>query len=272
MRFAEVVVRIGSYAGICFLMAACSASKATNPDTDTIYFNGQIDAASVARFEQVLRSPSAEGARWIEITSAGGDAPAGFAMGHLIHDRGLSVRVKGYCVSACAQYVFLAGKFKSVEPKSLVLFHNTLGMIERLHRAAGEREGADAFVPVAKQETQFLHEIGVDTDLTALAMGGLGPVCITVNKQFAASDLKRYGYGSRVVAFGVSKQMIEGLAGPVQGYWPTDYPDMFHTLRILPFNRAFTVAWVSGVAIKSQMRPIAPALPFCPSMTVPRNR
>lgn len=63
----------------------------------------------------------------IFIKSGGGDAFAGIAIGHLIHEKQLDVEVIGRCHSSCANYLFPAGNRKVLNKNAIVMYHgNTL--------------------------------------------------------------------------------------------------------------------------------------------------
>lgn len=262
MAFAQSGLRLAAVQLVAAIaLGACHAVAVPN---DTINFNGPINAKSVTDLERMLRGVPDGSVKWLVITSAGGDADAGFRFGRLIHDFGLSVRVRGYCHSACAQSVFLAGKVKEVEPGSLVLFHGTASTVQRLHAVAGDKEGALLFGPVALQEDQFLDLIGVRADLTALAIRELRPFCVIIDGTRPAEQVDRYGYATQFAAYAVPRSMIEEMAGgPVHGYWPSSPGELAATLRELPFNEKFTVAWAGGPLPMRGQKHEVPTLTQC---------
>ncbi len=60
---------------------------------------------------------------WIIINSGGGEMEAALKIGFRILDKNASVIVKNVCMSACANYIFLAGKNKVVLKDSIVAWH-----------------------------------------------------------------------------------------------------------------------------------------------------
>ena len=256
-------VGIGSQLLAVLAMGACHSVSTPN---DTINFDGPIDDRNVAKFETALENAPSGTVKWVEITSGGGDARAGFKFGRLVHDRGLSVRVRGYCNSACAESVFLAGRIKDVEPGSLVLFHGTASTMKRLHAAAGSDEGSLVFDPLAREEDQFLDTIGIKVDLTALAIRELKPICVLIDGRISADQINRYGYATQFAAYALPRRMVEELAGgPVDGYWPSNPNELAATLRGLPFNDKFTVAWADRPLPMRNQPHAAPILARCPS-------
>ncbi len=65
------------------------------------------------------------------ITSTGGDVNYGIKLGNDVFDRKLNVVVRDYCMSSCANYIFLAGNKKSIEKNSIIAFHGTSLSIAR---------------------------------------------------------------------------------------------------------------------------------------------
>jgi hypothetical protein len=55
--------------------------------------------------------------------SGGGNGLAALAIGTLIHKHGWDVEVVGVCASACANFIFPAGKTKYLHQNALLLFH-----------------------------------------------------------------------------------------------------------------------------------------------------
>lgn len=57
------------------------------------------------------------------IRSGGGDLYAGLILGDFVRKHQMSVEIVDFCISACANYVFLAGETKILNPQALVIFH-----------------------------------------------------------------------------------------------------------------------------------------------------
>ena len=80
---------------------------------------GCISQEAVKNFKEKM-SPSVD---TLIIQSEGGDVSAGIALAKEVHSRNLTVIVRGYCNSSCANYVLPAAKTVFVEPDSVILFH-----------------------------------------------------------------------------------------------------------------------------------------------------
>ncbi|MFZ6687002.1 hypothetical protein ACO0K0_04565 [Undibacterium sp. SXout11W] len=63
------------------------------------------------------------GGKTIVVTSEGGDARFGQQIAMTIVDKDISVVVRKYCLSSCANYLFLGAKNKQLEPDSILGFH-----------------------------------------------------------------------------------------------------------------------------------------------------
>lgn len=87
----------------------------------TTLFTGPITNDSVNEF--IKRNSSNAELTEVEIASQGGDGMAALRFANWIKDKGLDVRVRNACFSACANYIFLAGKNKIINKGSFVGWH-----------------------------------------------------------------------------------------------------------------------------------------------------
>lgn len=152
----------------------------------SLHYTGPITSEAVARARAVLEaSPQV---REVVVNSGGGDVEAGMDLGDMIHARGLDVRVSGgLCMSSCANYVFTAGRRKTIEPGSLVIWHGSMlqeGMFEkfdastlvhpegrpltRRERRRAEREVRRDFERVLRRQHGFYAKLGVDAAITVV--------------------------------------------------------------------------------------------------------
>lgn len=128
------------------------------------------------------------------IESHGGAAGAAMRLGSWMLDNELDVRVDTFCYSSCANYVFLAGRNKSLASHASLMWHGgTTQSIERpdLEHLLDdmlnslEAEARDAILAerpreqllklmetsrleLIRRETQFFERIGVDQRITVL--------------------------------------------------------------------------------------------------------
>jgi hypothetical protein len=100
----------------------------------------------------------------LRITSSGGDVNLGMDLGEWVFEHHLDVEIVGYCFSSCANYVFLAGRTKVLNPDSILLWHGgslQKGNEEELVRLGGER-GKKYFDSWRKREDAFFRTIHID--------------------------------------------------------------------------------------------------------------
>ena len=148
-------------------------------DAQTLAFQGRITEESRKAFGQLIDDETTT----VVLTSRGGDVEAALDIANAIHDRGLDVVVRGHCVSSCANYLFLAGRNRMIEPDSFLGFHGTLTSLdleaqvaemEAAARAAGQtdeeiaaqtlsmRRGVEA---IRERERAFALKVGFAPDL-----------------------------------------------------------------------------------------------------------
>jgi hypothetical protein len=145
--------------------------------------------------------------RRLDITSTGGEVEAGIALGLWVHERGLDVVVSGHCLSACANYVFPAGRRRIIRPGAVVAWHGNYNHLVQtgLWRddiaARTETRGEDAATArtrareeaerLARLERDFFARIGVDEYLCWI---GKQPPYSVPNYYFlSAGDMARFG-------------------------------------------------------------------------------
>ena len=175
-----------------------------------IHFDGLISQASVAKVRALLEADGS--LTEFAIQSGGGDVEAGMALGGMIRDRGMDVRVVGdICLSSCANYVFPAGNRKFIERGALVLWHGSLlqknllknfnySGIERqlgrppnwLERWSIQRAAKKWFRRALSEQAAFYTELGVDPRITIL---GHEQGC-TCDWTVSVADMAKFGIGS----------------------------------------------------------------------------
>ncbi|MCY7388496.1 MAG: hypothetical protein LH481_10600 [Burkholderiales bacterium] len=104
-------------------VATTDATAATVDEFKKNFFNGRITPEAVEKF--IAEHPSGTIQKLV-IGSTGGDAFAGLRLGNWVRQNGLDVEVYVICQSACANYVFPAGKKKIIGERALVLWHGSI--------------------------------------------------------------------------------------------------------------------------------------------------
>lgn len=157
---------------------AVEAPSEVTRDGPTLRFRGPIHEASAAAFENALNQGPADR---LYVTSDGGYVDAGLRIGRLVRDHGLAVIVEGYCVSSCANYIFTAGRTRTIAPNAVVVWHGnaaqkdqrefdqcgrTVSSFEGLPLLAEEIDEMRASKPqrIARRqaEIEFFASIGTD--------------------------------------------------------------------------------------------------------------
>ncbi|WP_156455879.1 MULTISPECIES: hypothetical protein [Stenotrophomonas] len=175
-----------------------------------LHFDGRIAPESVGKVRAFLDADHA--LTELAIRSGGGDVEAGMALGRMIHDRRMDVRVVGdICMSSCANYVFPAGRHKVVESGALVIWHGSMlqknlregfdySGIEKqlgrplnwLERWSMRRTANRWFRRVSVEQVAFYGKIGVDPAITVLGQEQ-GCAC---NWTVPVADMAKFGIGS----------------------------------------------------------------------------
>lgn len=170
----------------------------------TAYYHGEINEKQNRKlFGKVANSVINR----LIITSSGGEVVAGIELGKWIHDRGIDVEVVDYCLSSCANYVFTAGRKKTINDGAIVAWHGNYHHLQatglwrddiesRMNRTGESREVAsqklfEQVEYLVKLEQEFFSAIGVDQYLCWV---GKMPPYEAPNYFFMnATDMARYG-------------------------------------------------------------------------------
>ncbi|MFD2367580.1 hypothetical protein [Pseudoduganella sp. GCM10020061] len=122
-------------------------------DVNELVYRGAITKESAEALIRHLRA----GARRLTITSGGGDAAAGQKIGAAVAELGVHVTVARHCLSACANYVFLAGRTKTLLRDAVVGFHG--GLV----RTIGKQEKDPSRLSELNRQMELLYQ--ADDDL-----------------------------------------------------------------------------------------------------------
>jgi ATP-dependent protease ClpP protease subunit len=102
---------------IC-VAASCLASLPAA--ADEVRFAGPLTIKAVDEF---IRLNDDKPVTQLSISSLGGILDAGIKLGRWVQRKHADVRVNFFCASACANYVFAAGRHKIITPGSVVMWH-----------------------------------------------------------------------------------------------------------------------------------------------------
>lgn len=106
---------------ISLLCCSFSTSALVLVKKNTLYYNGQITEVQNNKASELLKSNSSINA--LTITSGGGNIDFGMDLADLIAAHKLSVSIKDFCFSSCANYILLVGQPTTIEKNAIVGWH-----------------------------------------------------------------------------------------------------------------------------------------------------
>lgn len=200
---------------------------------NVVVFQGKLTKESVAAtLAELERDPTEE----LMIHSWGGDSVAAMRLGRAVRARSLSVVVQVQCFSACANYVFPAGKSKRITDGALVAWHggalqkNFREMVDKYRLIKGivpsERtseqvawleanaDNSELVISVQQEQVQFFDEIGVDERITRL---GQEPVDLGPSWTVTSDTMKAFGIHDVALPSGYNTS--EYVRRSSQGIW-----------------------------------------------------
>ncbi len=104
---------------VLYALFFCSPLAGANAG-HSAYYQGPISAQHNREFFQVIADRKI---KRLHITSSGGEVDAGVDLGRWVYENQIDVVVEKYCLSSCANYVFTAGRHKTIKPQSVVAWH-----------------------------------------------------------------------------------------------------------------------------------------------------
>ena len=102
------------------ICAAASCLASLPAAADEVRYTGPLTIKAVDEF---IRSNDDKPVTQLSISSLGGILDAGIKLGRWVRQKHADVRVNFFCASACANYVFAAGRHKIIAPDSVVMWH-----------------------------------------------------------------------------------------------------------------------------------------------------
>jgi hypothetical protein len=181
-------------AAALLLCAACASgahAEGVTATGDTITFEGRIDHRSAGEFLRLVQDPAITR---LVINSRGGLVAPALDMADAIHRRQLDVDVPEHCLSSCANYVFPAGRRKTLGWPGAVAWHGNMTHVLYLQQS-GQASWSEALMAEARQlarrETEFFRGAGVDGFLCWF--GKIAPHGVDAFYYVAVQDLERFG-------------------------------------------------------------------------------
>ena len=136
-------------------------------DGEALWYRGEIGALPPLRRLFELYETRQPTPTRLRIDSPGGDVLLALTLGEWILERGLDVEIEHECASACANYVFTAGRRKWLQTHSRVYWHGGAFQVslevDALQRGAGVHRELLAW---RERELAFFARAGVDPRIT----------------------------------------------------------------------------------------------------------
>ena len=136
-------------------------SRVNTVDDETIAINGLINEYTAERFRKTITSKT----RKVILNSPGGYTLPAIEIGNLIYDRGLDVEVVDLCGSACANFIFPAGRRKIINNDAIVAWHgsNSYLLYQDKQKNIIRTEGwLTSLNKEIDEENRFFKKIGVN--------------------------------------------------------------------------------------------------------------
>lgn len=265
-------VRVGLLRSFIIALASLGAischASTTHPfvlsqSGPTLEFQGSLVGEASTALRRALEG-SADGITTLVITSPGGQAPEAMVIGRLLYAKHIDVVVRGYCISACAQYIFAAGRRKIISPHSILGFHGSPTIMAEYLKASNQA-AAQLFAPTEKQEAEFYEMLGMRPSLPMIVASKLIPICLAEDGTRPSDDVSHYGIAYAYTIFVPSAQQLQALGiENVQGWWPSQDAIRSELTR-QGFSAALHPRYEADAPVTSVAIPVsAHALPQCP--------
>ena len=156
---------------------------------DWLTYNGPIDAKAIRRVKDLYkRHDEIQG---LAIESEGGDVNLALDLAEWVRDNGLAVRVEDLCFSACANYVFPAGRSRILGPVATLGWHGASPQVlpsdEFCRRGMPDMNPESLLFAMCmdtvdewrQRELEFFASVGVDPALTSAGLAAADEEYIT---------------------------------------------------------------------------------------------
>jgi hypothetical protein len=142
----------------------------------TVKYVGKVSDKNAELFMNMVKGKNLT---TLVINSGGGEINAGMEIGSWVFDNQIDVVVDGVCMSSCANYVFTAGRFKTIRKGSIVGWHgNAL------------TESATSDQELRRATTEAFNQLP-ESDQKKLNLEEMIKKAIEQSKEYHASSIKR---------------------------------------------------------------------------------
>ena len=112
------------------------ATATLSIEGSTVVMIGDLDDGFYESFLSLVQGRKDE-ITTLRVNSGGGITDEGIKLGHWIFEHGVDVVVDGLCFSSCANYIFTAGRNKTIMADSIVGWHGSEQQDEHIARGLG---------------------------------------------------------------------------------------------------------------------------------------
>lgn len=210
---------------------------------DIVYYNGNITVAGVERF----KSEISNGATTLVITSGGGDEIASLDMAEEIQRRDMTVVVRGYCMSGCANAVFIAAKKRILLDGAVIGLHGSAIANRDSYLHLGEPPPAQIIQSSQRYESLYESQ-GISIRLLQCASINIGQTTKFVEVPNPLTGEKARGWISRRSLWAPSDRALRrfGLTLERVGSWPETDTQRDNFLASAGLKISAGVVWGEG--------------------------
>jgi hypothetical protein len=229
-----------SIVAIALVTGALGCSQASAKPSAPIFFSGVLTNQSVQDIEANLRGSGSDA---LVLTSPGGDPGPSMELGGYLRTHGIHLTVRRYCLSACAQYVFVAAN-PVIEPDGIVAFSGSASV---LYFALSKRAPATArqlYGQEKDQEWGYYAKIGISPALLFMPYLTFSPSCSgIIYKSGRAVSIYISTHGELFIP---SPEQLRGYGVRFSGRLPTS-PDELKAALAASWRGGPSHHWSGGV-------------------------
>jgi hypothetical protein len=210
----------------------------------TIRYSGKITPEGVDRF----KSEASRGGRILEITSGGGDEDASLDMADEVRRRGMTVIVRGFCMSGCANAVFVAAERRVLLDGAVIGLHGSAIANRDSYLALHETPPAAVLDASARYEALYRAR-GVSIRLLQCAAVNIGQTTRHIDTTDPLTGAKARGWISRRSLWAPSDEALQRFGVSLQraGAWPESDDQRRSFLSTNGIELPAGVVWGAGL-------------------------
>ena len=179
----------------------CGATV-SRPTDDSLWLCGTIDPVVVDRLIEAVRPTDQE----VVVSSHGGDPTSAVKLAEFMLQKGIRLRVKYVCQSACAHFLFMAIPDVVIDGRALVTFHHTphllweifahWGIEDEAPILAEQMSNSDRLYKARGLDLRFLYLPGLAVDMFCVGLEpnefGGGGVGLVVKRWHSVVPVRSY--------------------------------------------------------------------------------